>query len=268
MPLATRYLSSLNASQVIDMKNASLSLAIPADLKKKYNARPIVVIPYIVYFADSLDVTINSLDGSSTQLGATALSLVELSDNKQLLETRIRQLGGQPGSLGSAKPAEGAKAPESAKPDAGDKAGKDAEAAVAKPEAAAQGQQDAKPAADPKQDQLASLQAQLASVEQQLNATAQASTPALPGVTGSVTRLSTTGVTLHQVFNPPLAIGYRALQFELPSYADSVVQVAPDKLPFLMIKTDLGLDETPAEQPDKEVRDTTQPRKIYYSPLQ
>lgn len=279
MPLATRYLYNLDASQVNDMKNASLSLAIPADLREKYSARPIVVIPYIVYIADSLDVTISSLDGSSTQLSATTLSLVELSDKKQLLETKIRQLGGQPGSSGAvssggegsegnplAEPEESANAQESAKLDAEAKAGEAAEAAV--PEAEAQGQQGTKPTAALPKDQLASLQAQLTSVEQQLNATVKASTPSLPGVTGSVTRLSTTGVTLHQVFNPPLAIGYRALQFELPSYANSVAQVAPEKVPFLLLKKDLGLDEMRMEQPVKEVKDIPQPRKIYYSPLQ
>ncbi|ROL80733.1 hypothetical protein BLX41_08465 [Pseudomonas protegens] len=267
MPLASQYLYNLDAAQMTHMKNTSMSLAIPADLRKKYNARPIVVIPYIVYSADALDVTINALDGSSTQLSATALALVQLSDKKQLLETKIRQLGGQPASEGEAGKA--AAEGEAAVPSPSEQEGQEPKVATAgdsaQPKTVA-GQQDTSQGALPQQDTLASLQAQLTAVEQQLKATVQASTPSLPGVTGSVTRLSTTGITLHQVFNPPLAMGYRALQFELPGYAHSQAVPTDDLTPFLEQRKALSSrtrDTLPA-QPQK----TPPPKAVYYSPLQ
>lgn len=274
MPLASQYLYGLDAAQMANMKNASMTLAIPAGLKKKYNARPIVVIPYIVYSADALDVTINALDGSSTQLSATALALVQLSDQKQLLETKIRQLGGQPAAPGEA--GNGAAEAQGAAPSPPGQGSQEAPAGAgdaAKPKTAA-GQQDAPQGegAAPQADRLASLQAQLAAVEQQLKATVQASTPSLPGVTGSVTRLSTTGITLHQVFNPPLAMGYRALQFELPGYAHSQAVPTDDLTPLLEQKKALSsvrtLDTTPAQPQSKPVQQTSPPKLIYYSPLQ
>lgn len=273
MPLASQYLYGLDAAQMANMKNASMSLTIPADLRKKYNARPIVVIPYIVYSADALDVTINALDGSSTQLSATALALVQLSDQKQLLETKIRQLGGQPAAPGEA--GNDAAEAQGAAPSPPGQGAQEAPAVAggAQPKAVA-GQQDAPQGegAAPQPDRLASLQAQLAAVEQQLKATVQASTPSLPGVTGSVTRLSTTGITLHQVFNPPLAMGYRALQFELPGYVHSRAVPTDDLTPLLEQKKALSsvrtLDTSPTQPQSKPVQQTPPPKAIYYSPLQ
>lgn len=257
--------------QVIAMKNASLSLAIPDDLKRKYNARPIVVIPYIVYNADSLDVTVNSLDGTSAQLSAAALSMVELSEKKLALETRIRQLGGQPVPKGS----EGEEG-EEANPEPGETGDGTPKQAAAEKGADAGAPEDGSQSASEGQEvptpdsagsaKLSSLQAQLASVEKQLDATVKAGAPSLPGVTGSVTRISATGITLHQVFNPPLAIGYRGLHFELPSYAGDVARINDYQTGFLKHEMDLGLDDLPIE-PLKGGGASQKSREIFYSPL-
>lgn len=271
MPIATRYLQGMADDQVIAMKNASLSLAIPDDLKRKYNARPIVVIPYIVYNADSLDVTVNSLDGTSAQLSAAALSMVELSEKKLALETRIRQLGGQPVPKGS----EGEEG-EEANPEPGETGDGTPKQAAAEKGADAGAPEDGSQSASEGQEvptpdsagsaKLSSLQAQLASVEKQLDATVKAGAPSLPGVTGSVTRISATGITLHQVFNPPLAIGYRGLHFELPSYAGDVARINDYQTGFLKHEMDLGLDDLPIE-PLKGGGASQKSREIFYSPL-
>lgn len=274
MPIATRYLQGLEPEQVTAMKNASLSLAIPESLKEKYDARPIVVIPYVVYNADSLDVTINSLDGTSAKLSAAALSMVELSEKKQALEARIRQLGGQPVSPGSegAEGGEGKPEPEAS----GEAEDGTSKQAAAEDGAGAGGPEESQSASAGQEGQtpesansakLNSLQAQLASVEKQLDATVKSGAPSLPGVTGSVTRISATGITLHQVFNPPLAIGYRALHFELPSYAGDLAKANEQhKEVFLRQKIDLELGDLPADA-IQQIRENTQPREIYYSPL-
>jgi len=222
-PRANTYLARLGAGVISDIQDTALSLRIPQDIKKKYNAAPILVIPYEVYYARTLDVTVNALDGSSSQLSATALSLIELSDKKQKLEDKLLALTGTAASQGDGVDkgvggAEGAaQQPAVVVPKT---------AAVAAPntgvatEASANNKTTTLQAEKPAAEQLpseATLKAQIASVQQQLEAATKAHLPTVPGVTGSVTRISATGISLSQTFSIPVAIGYRSIQYSIPT---------------------------------------------------
>lgn len=222
-PRVNTYLARLGAGEISNIQDTALSLRIPQDIQKKYSAAPILVIPYEVYYARTLDVTVNALDGSSSQLSATALSLIELSNKKQKLEDKLLALTGTATSQddeageGGVDAEGAAEQPAAVPPKVTAVAVPNAEvpksASVVKPAGTPPTE---KPAAE-QQPQVATLKAQIASVQQQLNATTKAHLPTVPGVTGSVTRISATGVSLSQTFSIPVAIGYRSIQYTIPT---------------------------------------------------
>lgn len=229
-PRVNTYLARLGAGVISDIQDTAISLRIPQDIKEKYNAAPILVIPYEVYYARTLDVTVNALDGSSSQLSATALSLIELSDKKQKLEDKLLALTGTAASQGDGVDkgvggAEGAaQQPAVVVPKTAAVAAPNAEVAtdipVAKPTATLPTE---KPAAE-QAPLVATIKAQIASVQQQLEAATKVLLPTVPGVTGSVTRISATGISLSQTFSIPVAIGYRSIQYSIPTAGPAVAK--------------------------------------------
>jgi hypothetical protein len=71
------------------------------------------------------------------------------------------------------------------------------------------------PAPNTTQNTIALLESQINDLQANIETSAQAAVPSIPGATGSVSRSSATGVTLRQVFKYPIAIGYRGVSFAL-----------------------------------------------------
>ncbi|SDS18317.1 hypothetical protein SAMN05216198_1380 [Halopseudomonas litoralis] len=64
------------------------------------------------------------------------------------------------------------------------------------------------------------LKHELQEITTNIETLGKAVAPSAPGVTGHVTRSSSSGITLTQVFSKPLAIGYRAVLFEFIGLTD------------------------------------------------
>lgn len=243
------YLAHLETGDISNIQDTALSLRIPQNIQKKYGAAPILVIPYEVYYARTLDVTVNALDGSSAQLSATALSFAELSDKKQKLEDKLVALTEKTATTGNGTGEGAAQQPAAAAPKVAAAAAPNAAAPVI---AAAEKPASAPPVeqtAAEQQSQVTALKAQIASVQQQLDATEKALLPTVPGVTGSITRISATGVSLSQTFSIPVAIGYRSIQYTIPTAGTpvlaSVFSPTPLSGPFLDLHYDLSGNKQP-----------------------
>jgi hypothetical protein len=91
----------------------------------------------------------------------------------------------------------------------------------------AQGSNQGQPNTEPQQAAIKDLVRQIAEKEAEVDNLSKAILPGAPGVTGSVKSVSSTGVTLTQVFPRPMAIGYRATGFN-PTQFLKISLVVPE----------------------------------------
>jgi len=174
-----------------------------------------VVIPSEVYYARSIEVTISSADGSAIQASAVTMAMVELSARKQKLQDQLMSVG-EGGS--SEKPKDESKG--SAPP-----------SASGKKEAGANDVEKPKSETKTPESSAESLRQQISLLQTEIAMLAKSAIPSAPGITGSATISSTSGVTLTQNFYYPIAVGYKGLTYHLESFATSLKPVTLKRRP-------------------------------------
>ncbi|MDU0815796.1 hypothetical protein Q8X07_05135 [Pseudomonas aeruginosa] len=75
-------------------------------------------------------------------------------------------------------------------------------------------------AEEARQQSISDMNERIKIEAQEIAALSQMAIPNAPGITGSVTRASSTGVTLTQVLPKPVAIGYRAIMLDAKDFVD------------------------------------------------
>ncbi|SCY64616.1 hypothetical protein [Pseudomonas sp. NFACC37-1] len=78
-----------------------------------------------------------------------------------------------------------------------------------------------------RQQSISDLNERIAIEAQEIAALSQMAIPNAPGITGSVTRSSSTGVTLTQVLPKPVAIGYRAIMLDAKDFTEGKYTIIP-----------------------------------------
>ncbi|RBL72828.1 hypothetical protein C3E98_004795 [Pseudomonas sp. MWU13-2625] len=192
---ADKYLGEYTDAQRNKLKDAVVSLKNDAKANARNDTTSVLVLVTQVYLARSLDVVVSSTDSNGAQLAAVTRALTDLDERKTAIENQLRAL----------KPA--------AK---GDGAG-DGKAAEAKAGDAAKVAADKPAAAVPATNQalVKQKEAELAQVNADIRKRVESVTPAMPGVTGSVVKSSASSLTLRQVFDTPVAIGYSGINIDI-----------------------------------------------------
>lgn len=201
---ADRHLGKYTKSQREKLQEAVVSLKNDTKADDRNATTSVLVLVTQVYLARSLDVVISSTESNGAQFSAVTRALTDLDERKTAIETQLRAL--KPAAKGEAatdgKGVE-AKAGDTAKDDAG-KAASD-KAGAQKPEVV--------PATN--QAMIRQKEAELAQVNADIRKRVESVTPAMPGVTGSVVKSSASGLTLRQVFDTPVAIGYSGINIDI-----------------------------------------------------
>ncbi|PCR96348.1 hypothetical protein CP336_12355 [Pseudomonas fluorescens] len=224
---ADRYLSKYTNIQREKLQEAVVSLKNDTKADDKNDTTSVLVLVTQVYLARSLDVVISSTESNGAQFSAVTRALTDLDERKTAIETQLRAL--KPAAKGeSAADGKGADAK------AGDTAKADAAKAAASDKAVAQ-----KPEVVPATNQalIRQKEAELAQVNADIRKRVESVTPAMPGVTGSVVKSSASGLTLRQVFDAPVAIGYSGINIDIDKLvATGKVSEAPniDTFPLKM----------------------------------
>lgn len=174
-------------------------LALLAHSVRPQDGGAVLVYPNEVYYARALDITVTADDATSANLSAVTLAMVEMSDRQTKLQTELDKLRGTPAAAGAAAPA----------------------------------------ASATKQGEIDRLQSQIDTLQTRLDQAARSVVPSVPGVTGSVTRSSSQGVTLRQTFNYPVAIGYRGVEFDIDQLVKGGVQVHAGSRPGLPLHREI-----------------------------
>jgi hypothetical protein len=186
---ADRYLGEYTDAQRNKLQDAVVSLKNDAKVNDKNDTTSVLVLVTQVYLARSLDVVVSSTESNGAQLSAVTRALTDLDKRKTAIENQLRAL--KPAAKGDG---------------AGDGKAADAKAAADKPAAAA-------PATN--QALVKQKEAELAQVNADIRKRVESVTPAMPGVTGSVVKSSATSLTLRQVFDTPVAIGYSGINIDI-----------------------------------------------------
>lgn len=136
------------------------------------SSNPELLLVSEVYYANAIDISLTSTAAHSGQLALTTEALVERFD-------RLTNLREQLKSLGSDKP---------------DTSG-------------------GKPQATSSENKVAAtdLKQRIRDAETEIDLLSKTIVPSAPGITGSVKNISSSGITLTQIFPRPMAIGYRAI---------------------------------------------------------
>lgn len=171
--------------------------------------KPGIVFVTDVYYTRRINVSITSDKGFSMQGSATVARLVELSKQAQDIENELVKIKPSVGASSSSGGSSGS-APENQN-----------------------GQ---------------SLQAQLAALQKSMYQLAQSMTPSAPGASGTVTSVSSMGVSMVQTFPHPIAIGYSAISSSVSGF----IAFNPLFIPAVEASTPLhepSVLDTTAERP-------------------
>ncbi|WP_223542514.1 hypothetical protein [Pseudomonas sp. BF-RE-26] len=185
------YVAGLSVGAKDDIKLISKSMS----SQETSDVITVMILPTEVFYARAIDITVSADDALSANLSAVTMAMVELSAEKTKLQSQLLKLRGINSSMPSVKEEGEVINTEEAK-EAGNKGAKDKESAQPS-----------------NQKQISALESQIENIQSQIDNTSRSVIPSVPGVTGSVTRASAYGVTLRQVFQYPIAIGYRGLSF-------------------------------------------------------
>lgn len=185
---ADTYLKAYTEAKRDKLKDAVVSLKNDAKAVEKDGTTSVLVLVTQVYLARSLDVVISSTESNGAQLAAVTRALTDLDERKTAIENQLKALKPAPKAVAAAdgKVADG-KAADAAQP--------------------------AVPVAN--QALIKQKETELAQVNADIRKRVEAVTPAMPGVTGSVVKSTATGLTLRQVFDTPVAIGYSGINIDI-----------------------------------------------------
>lgn len=159
---------------ILLLVGVSLELQTVTD-KQGNRSKPELLLVSEVYYANAIDVSISSSTAQSAELAVSTQALVDKFQQLTKLQDKLKALT--------------AEAPQSQD--------------ISSNQADFESHQSAV-------DQLSQ---QITEIQAEVNQLSQAILPDAPGFTGSVKRVSSSGVTLTQVFPRPMAIGYRALGY-------------------------------------------------------
>jgi hypothetical protein len=191
---ADKYLSKYTDAQRNKLTNAVVSLKNDAKVNDKNDTTSVLVLVTQVYLARSLDVVVSSTESNGAQLAAVTRALTDLDERKTAIENQLRALKQTAKGDGAAD-------------------GKSAVAKVGDTKAAADKPAAVVPATN--QALVKQKEAELAQVNADIRKRVESVTPAMPGVTGSVVKSSATSLTLRQVFDTPVAIGYSGINIDI-----------------------------------------------------
>jgi len=191
------YRKNLGAEQLEDIQQLA---AVLGETQEKDDPGIGVMFLYEVFYARSIDVTIISNDASAIKGSAVLASMIELSERKRALQSKLLAVGdiAPPSDSGGNVQAQGG----SSKVEVSNKQNSNTS----------------------NRDQL---QQELDLIQNEIAALSRATIPNAPGVTGSITRSSINGVTLTQNFYYPIAIGFRALTYDVKNFTDKKVKAEP-----------------------------------------
>jgi outer membrane murein-binding lipoprotein Lpp len=128
-----------------------------------------------VYYANAIDVSISSSTAQSAQLVASTQALVEKFEQLTHMRDQLKALA---------------------------------------PPAPATGNSASQANTEANQKAASDLASKISEKELEVDRLSKAILPDAPGFTGSVKRVSNSGVTLTQIFPRPMAIGYRGLAYD------------------------------------------------------
>ncbi|WP_025111379.1 hypothetical protein [Pseudomonas sp. H1h] len=200
------YISHYRKNQREKLQEAVVALENSSTKRDKNASSPVLVLVTQVYLARSLDVVISSTESAGGQFSAVTRALTDLDERKTALEKQVRALKGTDSSKGTSQSGAAADVPKEG-------------AGQTKPAATDAQQTDTVPAA--KQEAIDQKQAELDTVNEEIRQRVEAVTPAMPGVTGSIVKSSATGVTLRQVFEYPVAIGFSGININIDEFLAS-----------------------------------------------
>lgn len=146
------------------------------------SSKPELLLVSEVYYANAIDISLTSTAARSGQLALTTEALVERFDRLTNLREQLKTLGAQS--------------------DAGN--GKSQAATTANKAAATD------------------LKQRIRDAETEIDLLSKSIVPSAPGITGSVKDISSSGITLTQVFPRPMAIGYRAIGIDPVKFATKI----------------------------------------------
>ncbi|WP_039013271.1 hypothetical protein [Pseudomonas brassicacearum] len=141
--------------------------------KQGNSSKPELLLVSEVYYANAIDISVTSSAGQAAQLAVSTQALVE----------RFEKLAGLRDQMKS----------------------------MMKEAPATQGSNQAQPNTQTQQTAMKELAREIGETEAEVDKLSKALLPDAPGVTGAVKSVSSSGVTLTQVFPRPMAIGYRAI---------------------------------------------------------
>lgn len=143
--------------------------------KSGKSSDPELLLVQEVYYANAIDVSVSNSAAKASELSVNAQALAEQFDQLKAMRERFKAL-----KVAGPTPDGSEKTPSSG------------------------GSQ---------QDAMKVLEQQIAEKETQVDSLSKTILPGAPGVTGAVKSISSSGVTLTQVFPRPMAFGYRAIAF-------------------------------------------------------
>ncbi|MBV4458920.1 hypothetical protein KVG96_13240 [Pseudomonas sp. COR58] len=214
------YINRYSKAQRERLRDAMQALENAGDPRNKDATKPVLVLVTQVYLTRSLEVVISSTESGGGQVSGVTRALTDLNERKTALEKQLRQLkapdtppdaaGGQAAGEGEAAKGKGADAPAKGTEAGDNKKGTET------------------PDTPAKEAAVDNKQAELDQVNEQIRQQIEAVTPAMPGVTGSIVKSSATGVTLKQVFEYPVAIGYSGIDIDLDKFFKEQKVVIPE----------------------------------------
>lgn len=212
LPKILDYRDNLGTEQREDIHSLAAALGRPQD---KEDPAIGVIILYEVFYARSIDVTITSNDASGVNGSAVLASMVELGERKKELQKQLLVVGeiAPPTDSGSNVKTQGN---------------------------SPQGEASAKQNSNTSKG--AQLQQEITLIQKEIAALSQAIIPNAPGVTGSITRSSTNGVTLTQSFYYPIAIGFRALMYDVKQFTNIEKKPKPKADTIIFLKDELKIE--------------------------
>ena len=185
---ADEYLSKYTDAQRSKLKEAVVSLENDAKPNDKADTTAVLVLVTQVYLARSLDVVISSTESNGGQLAAVTRALTDLDERKTAIENQLRALKSAANGTGGA-----------------DRKVMDGKAS--------EGGKGAAPVTN--QAAIQQKEGELTQLNADIRKRVESVTPAMPGVTGSVVKSTATSLTLRQIFETPVAIGYSGINIDL-----------------------------------------------------
>lgn len=168
------------------------------------HSMPELLIVSEVYYANAIDISITASTAQAAQLAVSTQALVERFEKLDTLQKKMDGiLKGAPVSTSTNQSA--------------------GTLQQSKPQTPA--------AIDVQQDLKKELARQIGETESEINTLSKALLPNAPGVTGAVKNVTSSGVTLTQVFPRPLAIGYRALGYDPVAFMERLRRISGNDTP-------------------------------------